>query len=159
MKSFPYAVRVEWMGNDGRGTSVAGYARDHEVSATGKPTYAGSAPKEFGGNGFDWSPEELLVAAVSQCHMLTYLFQCSRNGIVVESYADEADGVLEVAGAEGGQFAKVTLRPVVTISAGDPQKALALHEAASQSCYVGRSVAFPVEVLGEVRVVQHATAA
>ena len=145
-KEFPYRVGVTWTGNDGTGTSGRTYGRDNEITVAGKPTLPGSAPPEFGGDPNAWPPEELLVAAVAQCHMLTYLFVCSRNGVVVESYEDDAVGTLAVAGADGGSFTEVVLRPRVTISAGDPDLATRLHDDAHAGCYVGSSVSFPVRV-------------
>jgi organic hydroperoxide reductase OsmC/OhrA len=143
-KEFAYDVGVVWTGNDGTGTSTRAFGRDNEITVTGKPTLPGSAPSEFGGDGVGWPPEELLVAAIAQCHMLTYLFVCSRNGIVVESYEDRASGTLLVEGAAGGHFTEVVLRPVITISAGDPDLAVSLHQSAHEGCYVGSSVNFPV---------------
>lgn len=151
MKQFEYRVGVEWTGNDGAGTSTKSFNRDSEISTPNKPTIVGSAPLEFGGDGLNWVPEDLFVAAISQCHMLTYLFLCFRAGIVVESYTDEAVGTLAVEGASGGRFTSVELRPVVTVSVGDAVAADALHGAASGACYVGNSVSFPVTVAGTVR--------
>ena len=150
MKSFTYTARIEWTGNDGSGTSTPRYGRDSELSVPGKPTLLGSAPVEFGGNGVDWAPEDLLVAAVGQCHLLTYLFVCSRNGIVVSSYRDEASGILDVRGADGGSMREIELRPVVEISAGDVDLAIRLHDDAHRGCYVGSSVAFPVRIVPTV---------
>ncbi len=146
MKNFDYHTVVTWTGNDGTGTSARTYGRDNEIAAGSKATIPGSAPPEFGGDPTAWPPEELLVAAVSQCHLLTYLFQCSRNGVVVESYRDAASGTLGVEGAAGGHFTEIVLRPEVTISAGDPKTALELHAAAHQGCYIGSSVNFPVRI-------------
>ena len=146
MKNFEYPIAVEWTGNDGLGTSNSRFGRDSEISTSNKPTLIGSAPREFGGDGTNWSPEDLFVAAVSQCHMLTYLHLCSRNGIVVDSYRDDAVGRHDVDGAAGGQFRCVELRPNVTISAGDPAAADALHAEASNGCFVGRSVSSPITV-------------
>ena len=150
MKRFEYTVGVEWTGNDGTGTSTSRFGRDNEISAHAKPTIVGSAPAEFGGDGVDWSPEELFVASISQCHMLTYLFLCSRAGIIVDSYVDHAVGVLQVEGASGGKFAEVELRPEVVISAGKQADAIALHDAASAGCFVSNSVSCPVKVNGFV---------
>jgi len=147
MKTFEYRVAVEWTGNDGKGTSTPAYGRDGEIATDGKPTIIGSAPAEFGGDGMNWSPEDLLVAAVSQCHMLTYLFLCSRHGITVESYHDDAVGILDVGGA-GGRFRSIELRPAVVISSGDAAAADALHVEASAACYVGASVGVPINVNG-----------
>lgn len=153
MKEFQYRTTVEWTGNDGTGTSTKAFGRDSEISAPNRPTLFGSAPSEFGGDGVGWAPEDLFIAAISECHMLTYLFLCSRAGIVVESYTDEAVGTLAVEGAAGGRFTTVELRPTVTISAGDPVAAEALHAAASAGCYVGNSVHCEVIVTGTVQTV------
>lgn len=153
MKEFSYSATVEWMGNDGSGTSTKTFGRDNELSTPNKPTIIGSAPSEFGGDGANWAPEDLFVAAISQCHMLTYLFLCFRAGIVVESYTDTAVGTLAIEGASGGHFSKVELRPAVTISAGDPRAADALHASASASCFVGNSVSCDVTVAGTVQLV------
>jgi len=152
-KEFGYRVGVTWTGNDGTGTAQRTYGRDNELRVEGKATLPGSAPPEFGGDPTAWPPEELLVAAVAQCHLLTYLFVCSRNGVVVESYEDDASGTLLVEGAAGGHFTEIVLRPKVTISAGDPELATKLHEDAHAGCYVGSSVAFPVRFEPTVTVV------
>lgn len=146
MKNFDYEVGVEWTGNDGSGTANPRFGRHNELSASGKPTIIGSAPIEFGGDGVSWAPEDLFVAAISQCHMLTYLHLCSRAGIVVESYRDRATGTLEVGGATGGQFREVVLRPEVVISSGDLARVAALHDDAHQACFVGRSVRTDVRI-------------
>jgi organic hydroperoxide reductase OsmC/OhrA len=150
MKRFEYVVGVEWTGNSGAGTSTPRYGRDSEISTANKPTILGSAPLEFGGDGRNWAPEDFFVAAVSQCHMLTYLFMCSRAGIVVESYVDNAVGTLEVEGASVGRFAIVELHPEVAISTGDPELAHELHTAASSACYIATSVSCPVHIDGTV---------
>lgn len=146
MKNFQYEVAVEWTGNDGTGTSSPSFGRHSEVSTLHKPTIIGSAPTEFGGDGQNWAPEDLFVAAVSQCHMLTYLYVCARAGIVVESYHDRAVGALDVEGAAGGQFREIVLHPEVVISRGDPQRAVALHDDATKGCYIGRSIRTAVRV-------------
>ena len=139
-----YSVAVEWTGNRGTGTSgYRDYARDHVLRSAGKPDIAGSSDPAFRGDTARWNPEELLVAALSACHKLTYLHLCAVNGITVTAYADRATGVMTEA-AEGGAFESVTLRPQVTISAGDPEKARALHADAHRQCYIASSVNFPV---------------
>lgn len=152
MKRFDYHVAVEWTGNGGAGTSTASYGRDSEISTANKPTILGSAPPEFGGDGRNWAPEDFFVAAVSQCHMLTYLFLCSRAGVVVESYVDNAVGTLDVVGASGGKFSVIELHPNVVISSGDVALARELHANASSACYVGTSVSCSIHVGGTVAI-------
>lgn len=143
--SHSYEVAVEWQGNRGSGTSdYRSYGREHVISATGKPEIAGSADRAFRGDTARWNPEELLLAALSQCHLLSYLHAAASAGIVVTAYTDSASGVMEQTVDGGGHFVEATLRPVVTISSGDPELALRLHEQASAQCFIAASVNFPV---------------
>jgi organic hydroperoxide reductase OsmC/OhrA len=145
-----YEVAVEWQGNRGTGTNdYKSYGREHRVTAPGKPEIAGSADRAFRGNTERWNPEELLLAALSQCHMLSYLHVAASNGIVVTAYTDSATGVMEQTSNGGGHFVSATLRPVVTIAPGedaDAQQELArsLHHEASEKCFIAASVNFPV---------------
>ena len=87
-----YAVSVEWTGNRGTGTSAyRAYGRDLLVSAEGKPPIEGSSDHAFFGDADRWNPEELLVAALSQCHMLSYLHAAAEAGVVVESLHGRGD--------------------------------------------------------------------
>jgi organic hydroperoxide reductase OsmC/OhrA len=140
-----YSTDLEWTGNRGTGTSgYRQYGRDHVVRAPGKHAIEGSSDRAFYGDTDRWNPEELLLAALSQCHLLSYLHVASSNGIVVTGYTDAASGVMEQTADGGGHFTGVTLRPVVTISSGDPQLARELHLEASQKCFIASSVNFPV---------------
>jgi organic hydroperoxide reductase OsmC/OhrA len=136
---------VEWTGNLGVGTqSYQGYERSHDIRVTGKPVLAGSADPAFRGDAAKHNPEELMVAALSSCHLLSYLHVAAMAGVVVTDYTDAAEGTMET-GAHGGRFVDVVLRPTVTISAAsDPQRAAALHEDAHHGCFIANSVNFPV---------------
>ena len=139
-----YAVRVQWQGNRGTGTSgYRDYGRDTLVSVEGKPPLPASADKPFRGDPARWNPEDMLVAALSQCHLLSYLHVATRNGIVVTAYEDQAIGTMRQAG-DGGRFESVTLRPRVTIASGDLELAQRLHAEASELCFIASSVNFPV---------------
>lgn len=140
-----FAVSVEWTGNRGGGTAdYRSYARDNLISAEGKPPIEGSSAKVFHGDAARWNPEEALIAALSECHLLSYLHVAVKNGVVVESYTDAASGTLLTDGSGGGHFANVTLRPMVTISAGDPEVARRIHADANALCFIASSVNFPV---------------
>lgn len=140
-----YAVRVQWQGNLGSGTSdYKSYSRDNLITADGNPPIEGSSDRAFRGAPERWNPEEFLVAALSQCHMLSYLHEAATNGIVVTAYEDDAEGSMRQTNDGGGHFTSVTLRPVVTISAGDVELARSLHAEASAKCFVAASVNFPV---------------
>jgi organic hydroperoxide reductase OsmC/OhrA len=145
-----YEVAVEWLGNRGSGTSdYRSYGREHLVSAVGKPQITGSADRAFRGNTERWNPEELLLAALTQCHLLSYLHVAASHGVVVTAYTDAASGVMEQTSNGGGHFVEATLHPTVTIDGGDdPEGMLALaqslHEEASEKCFIAASVNFPV---------------
>jgi organic hydroperoxide reductase OsmC/OhrA len=142
-----YEVTVRWTGDTGSGTSHhGGYRRDHDVHGDGKPTIPGSSDPAFRGDSARWNPEELLVAALAQCHMLWYLHLCADGGVVVTDYADTPAGtmVMDATGG-GGQFTEVVLRPAVTVADRSmAEKAQALHDEIGALCFVARSVSFPV---------------
>jgi organic hydroperoxide reductase OsmC/OhrA len=145
-KEHKYSVTVTWTGNTGTGTaSYRGYERSHEVAAEGKPAIAGSSDPAFRGDPARWNPEELLLAALSGCHQLSYLHLCAVAGIVVVDYVDHAEGWMQETPDGAGQFTRVVLRPKVKISAGDAAKAKELHHEAHAKCFIARSVNFPVE--------------
>ena len=140
-----YRVDVVWTGNRGSGTD--GYrscSRNHVIRVPGKPELAGSADPTFRGDATRHNPEDMLVAALSTCHMLSYLHMATVAGVVVTDYRDAAEGTMVTEG-DGGHFTDVVLHPVVTITAAsDPAKAEAAHEAAHHVCFIVNSVNFPV---------------
>ena len=88
--------------------------------------------------------EDLLVGALSACHLLWYLHLCADNGLVVTAYEDRAEGMM-VTEPGAGRFTDVVLRPCVTIEAGgDTTLAIALHDRAHEECFIANSVNFPV---------------
>jgi organic hydroperoxide reductase OsmC/OhrA len=152
-RTHTYRVDVEWTGNDGAGTKgYTGYRRDHAIRAQGNPDIHGSSDPNFRGDPARWNPEELFVASLSACHKLWALHLCSVAGLIVESYVDHAEGVMEETGDGSGRFSKVVLRPEIVISAGDPSKIDAIHHEAHEKCFIANSVNFPVVVEGSIRV-------
>lgn len=140
-----FVASLTWTGNRGSGTAgYRAYGREHSVAVEGKPVILGSAARVFHGDADRWNPEELLIAALAQCHLLSYLYVAVANGIVVEAYEDAAEGTLVTTPDGGGRFREVVLRPVVTISAGDPAVARRIHADANRLCFIASSVNFPV---------------
>ncbi|MDX1422998.1 MAG: OsmC family protein, partial [Kiloniellales bacterium] len=88
---------------------------------------------------------DMLVAALSSCHMLWYLHLCAVKGVVVTHYEDTAEGIM-VEEPRNGRFTHVTLRPAVMITAeSDAALAKSLHERAHKECFIANSVNFPVD--------------
>lgn len=147
MHTHTYQTSLCWTGNHGTGTSdYKAYGREHEIIAENKQApIAGSSDPYFRGDGTRYNPEELLVASLSACHMLSYLHLCAVNGVEVTSYEDEAIGAMVENPEHGGNMTSVTLRPRVVVSAAsDAAKALALHDQAHHMCFIANSVNFPV---------------
>ena len=147
-----YTAAVTWTGNLGEGTrSYKGYARHYDIACPGKPIVKGSADPAYLGDSKQHNPEDLLVAALSACHMLWYLHLCAVGDVAVTAYRDVADGVMRANPDGSAEFEKVTLRPEVTI-AGDScaETAMRLHEQANAMCFIARSVNFPVEHVPEI---------
>lgn len=150
-----FSATVEWVGNRGTGTSsYKAYGRENVIAAEGKHSIEGSSARVFHGNPERWNPEELLIAALSECHMLSYLHVAASHGLVVTSYTDDASGTMRLRKDDGGQFTEVTLRPAVTIAGGDTELAQQLHQEASEKCFIAASVNFPVRHEPTVRVGQ-----
>lgn len=141
-----YAVGVTWHGNRGTGTSgYRDYSRELVVSAEGKHPLEGSADKPFRGDPARWNPEELLLAALAQCHLLSYLYVAVTVGVVVTAYEDEASGTMVEDGRGGGAFTEVVLRPRVTVAdASMTDAARTAHVRANELCFIANSVNFPV---------------
>jgi organic hydroperoxide reductase OsmC/OhrA len=141
-----YAVTVRWTGNRGEGTATyRGYSRDHDIEVPGLPVLKGSADPTFHGDRTRYNPEQLLLTALSQCHMLSFLHVAVKHGVVVTAYQDRAEAVMRTNRDGSGQFESATLRPEVTVaSAVVPALMEQLHEEANKVCFIARSVNFPV---------------
>jgi organic hydroperoxide reductase OsmC/OhrA len=147
MAHHSFKTTLRWTGNLGSGTSsYREYSRDHEVSAPQKVApVLGSSAKIYRGDEHRYNPEELLVAALSSCHMLAYLHLCSDAGIVVTAYEDEAEGTMRTNPDGSGEFVEAVLHPNVRLAdAARAAEAGALHERAHEMCFIARSVNFPV---------------
>ncbi len=141
-----YETRTAWTGDQGSGTTnYRSYRRCYETVASDRPALLGSSDPSFRGDGDRWNPELLLVAALSQCHLLWYLHLCSTSGVVVTGYVDDAEGAMVETKEGGGHFEQVVLRPTVTVARADmADRATELHGEASARCFIARSVNFPV---------------
>lgn len=141
-----YRVTATWQGDRGTGTSgYRDYGREVSLEIDGKETLLASADKPFRGDPGRWNPEDMLVSALAECHLLSYLHACVQVGVIVTAYRDEASGLMVEDGKGGGAFAEVVLRPRVTVAeASMVDAATAAHEQAAAWCFIANSVSFPV---------------
>lgn len=156
MVTHTYKIELEWTGNNGSGTSsYRDYARNHLIRATGKPDIQGSSDPVFRGDAGKYNPEEMLLAALSACHMLWYLHLCAEAGVIVTAYADSAHGRLQMNDNGSGQFSEVELMPVVEVQHESMiEKAQQLHHNAHDMCFISRSVNFPVHIRPQASTLQ-----
>jgi organic hydroperoxide reductase OsmC/OhrA len=143
-----YRITTTWTGNLGAGTrDYHAYSRDHEIAIPGKSApLPGSSDAAFRGDPARYTPEELLVASLSTCHMLWFLHLCADAGIIVTEYEDAASGAMSENAEGSGEFTRVILRPRARITDSSRiAEAIALHARAHELCFIARSVNFPVE--------------
>lgn len=143
-----YRATTTWRRTSSEFTYDA-YNREHQVEFPGGVVVPWSAAPEFKGDAARVNPEEAFVAALSTCHMLTFLAIAARKRFTVDAYIDEAVGQME-RNAEGKYWiSRVTLRPRVTF-AGLRQPTTGelseLHHAAHENCFVANSVKSEVVV-------------
>ena len=146
-----YTATIRWS-RIGDGDFTKGqYSRAHQWAFDGGAVVPASASPHV--VPAPWSdaagvdPEEAFVASLSSCHMLFFLDFARRAGVVVTSYADEAEGVMEK-GADGRvRISKVTLRPRIAFGeAPDPATLDDLHHKAHEACFIANSVTSEVVV-------------
>jgi organic hydroperoxide reductase OsmC/OhrA len=129
------------------------YSRDHWLEFPNGKRIEASAAAGYGGNANCLDPEAAFTAALSSCHMLTFLALCAVKGFIVEDYADDAVGYLDK-NLEGRVcMTKVKLRPQVGFrgDAPDEEQLVMLHDRAHRACFISNSVKTLVEI--EPRVV------
>lgn len=138
-----FKVQAKWSAKDALDISVNG--KTHQIFIDKKTPLTISAAKAFKGDETKYNPEDLLLSALSSCHMMSYFYVCTQNGIELIEYTDEAIGVLELKPDGSGAFISVELHPVVTISKHDMlEKALKLHIEANKLCFIANSCNFPI---------------
>jgi len=126
------------------------YNRAHEIAfKDGAIIVPGSGAPMFKGDAERVDPEESFVAALSACHMLTFLAICARKRLTVEAYEDDAEGFLEK-GANGKlQMTRVVLRPHARFAPGtdiDAAKLADIHHKSHLECFIANSVTAEVSV-------------
>ncbi|MEO9954951.1 OsmC family protein [Nonlabens sp.] len=127
--------------------------KTHTSTIDGKESMNVSAAREFKGEPDKRNPEDLLLSALSSCHMMSYFYVCQQQGIEIIDYKDTAVGTLELRADSSGGFTAVQLNPVVTIK-NKNQKTLAirLHDKAHQLCFIANSVNFEISIQSEIKI-------
>ena len=144
-----HKANIKWARN-GADFGYKNYSRDHIWRFDNGVEVPGSAAPAYLGNPQRVDPETAFVAALSSCHMLTFLAVASNKGFVVDSYEDNAVGRLEK--NVDGKFAitRVELHPKISYS-GDKQPTQTdidwLHDKAHRECFIANSVTAEIRVM------------
>jgi organic hydroperoxide reductase OsmC/OhrA len=145
MPTHSYEARVTWQTG---GEGVA--AGNHRVEFEGRPAVEVSAAPQYRGDPTRLNPEELFVAALASCQLLTYLALARGAGVAVRRYEDRAVGTLAIADRKM-RMTEVLLRPRITVGAGsDEGKARELVDKAHDGCFIANSVTCAIRVEPEV---------
>jgi organic hydroperoxide reductase OsmC/OhrA len=123
---------------------------NHRIEFEGRPAIEAAAAPQYKGDPSRVNPEELFVASLASCQMLTYLALAARAGVSVLAYDDRARGTLTIADKKM-RITEVVLRPRITLAPGtDEAKARGLVEAAHDGCFIANSVACTVRTEPEL---------
>ena len=125
-------------------------ARRHSVVADGKPAIMGSSAKAFHGETDRWNPEELFLASLAQCHLLSLLYVVERDGLGEVECTIEARATLEVSPDGAGRITAVTLEPHTRAAQASAEQVIAAHEEAEKLCFIANSVSCEVVVIPAV---------
>ena len=138
-----HKIALKWFKGDVPFTYDA-YPRNHTITFKDNPPVTFSAAATYRGDPSKGDPEDMLVAALSSCHMLSFLAICAKKRITVEAYDDEAVGYLE---NDGGKLwmTRVVLRPKVRIETS-AQTLAEIHHLAHEACFIANSVKTEVTV-------------
>lgn len=141
-----FQVNITWNSKN-KPFTYQDYSREYTITAHQKTaTITGTAAPEYKGTHQDYNPEELLIAALSGCHMLSYLAVAANAKIEILSYEDNAVGALEKHGSTM-KFKEIVLKPIIKLAnSADHEKALALHDKAHHICFIANSVNFPITI-------------
>lgn len=145
-----FAVNLRWRNTRAfDGELVREYSHEGFATIPGHAALVTSAATDFGGDPNLWNPEELLMTAIAQCHLLSFLYIANRDGIEIVDYTDEVEAAMDFSGGTGAMHS-VTLKPLV-ITEADPAVIAAMHEEAKGMCVMRQSVNFPIIVAGDVQ--------
>ena len=147
-KLHDFDATIRWTGNQGAGTShYKAYTRDWSLESAGKPAIACSNDPRLGGNSALYNPEDMLIAALSSCHMLWFLHLASDAGLTVHTYVDTPIGTGECLAGGTGRFVSAVLQPNIGLAPGsDTELADAVHGRIHNHCFIARSVNFPITI-------------
>lgn len=136
------SVTLSWQRNE-KEFDYKSFDRTHTIDYEGGIRVLGCSSSKYFGDDRLLNPDQTLVGALSSCFMLTFLALASLKGYIVDSYMDNAEGVLEKNKAGNFWVSHITIRPEVVFAEGngpDEESLLGLFEKAHQGCFIANSI-------------------
>jgi organic hydroperoxide reductase OsmC/OhrA len=137
-----HKASIQWK-RDTEDFNIKTYNRDHEVHFENGVVIPASAAVDFNGNPELNNPEDLFVASVMSCHMLTFLAVAAIKKFTVDLYTETAEGILEKDSSGKMVMNRIILRPQIVFSGSHnptPQELEELHEKAHNGCFIANSI-------------------
>ncbi len=127
-------------------------ARECEISARGKPDLVMSSPPEFKGIPGIWSPEDMFVASVNVCVLMTFLAYSQHKNLMLVDYESSVEGVLEYSNGKY-RFTEIALHPHLTLrSEEEIERARAILLDAHNNCLISNSIVAQVKIFPDFRI-------
>lgn len=149
MTQHRFEAKLHWEKlNDSEKGAVRQKFKNHKIHIEGKETLNISAAKQFKGDPNLVNPEDLLLSSLMSCHMMSYLYVCSKHDVEVNEYQDEGEAILELNNDGSGRIIKAVLKPRVKVGKVEHEiLAYQLHEEARKLCFIANSCNFQVDYL------------
>jgi organic hydroperoxide reductase OsmC/OhrA len=126
--------------------------KDCTVCAPGKPEIQLSSPPEFKGRAGVWTPEDMFVASINVCTLMTFLAYARHKNLGLAGYESSAEGVLEYSNGKY-RFTEVTIHPHVTVkSQEEVELAQVILRDAHENCLISNSIVAQVKLSPDFRV-------
>ncbi|MBK7231615.1 MAG: OsmC family protein [Saprospiraceae bacterium] len=156
MKELSYQLDLAWTGDKGEGTlSYNAYERSYVVHSKDKGELQMSSDEHFRGDKSKYNPEEMLLMAVSSCHMLWYLHLCADAGIVVKKYTDKPEAKLMLDKTGSGRMEQFLLMPIVTITReSDRELAISSPDGANRKCFIANTLNVKIQHIVDIQVIK-----
>lgn len=149
-----FAVNIEWQHGPHEKPHKRTFPRNHTVRLSESIALEGSSAQQFHGDSSRWNPEQLFLASLGQCHMLTFLFLASQQNLTVLTYSSEISGTITMdPDGIGGEFTKIVISPTIALTGDDESNSEAVRIARAtlskvdDHCFIARSVQVPIDVV------------
>lgn len=144
-----YVAKLQWKLGDGE-MAAGKYNVNHRMGFSGGLEAIMTSAPDYGGDARYVNPEEAIAAALSSCHMMTFLALCAKAGWKITSYQDNAVAKLGKTADGRMRVASITLHPEMAFEQGHEiakDKLEEMHERAHRYCFVANALSCDMEVV------------